>query len=46
MKDKQLSDYRAEDWIYFQFYNLIPTLTAYENVALTKEYCKECGECG
>ena len=37
MRDKQLSDYRAEKiGFIFQFYNLIPTLTAYENVALTK----------
>lgn len=41
MKDKQLSDYRAEMiGFIFQFYNLIPTLTAYENVALTKSIVK------
>ena len=41
MKDKQLSDYRAEKiGFIFQFYNLIPTLTAYENVALTKSIVK------
>ena len=37
-KDKDLTDYRA--WnvgVVFQFYNLIPTLTAYENVALMKD---------
>ncbi len=36
--DNQLTDYRA--WnvgVVFQFYNLIPTLTAYENVALMKD---------
>jgi len=36
--DDQLTDYRA--WnvgVVFQFYNLIPTLTAYENVALMKD---------
>ena len=36
--DKQLSEYRAETiGFIFQFYNLLPTLTAYENVALTKD---------
>ena len=41
MRDKQLSDYRAEKiGFIFQFYNLIPTLTAYENVALTKSIVK------
>src|SRR5574344_1565464 len=31
--DKQLTNYRAEKvGFVFQFYNLIPTLTAYENV--------------
>ena len=36
--DDELTDYRA--WnvgVVFQFYNLIPTLTAYENVALMKD---------
>ena len=37
MNDKKLSDYRAEKiGFIFQFYNLIPSLTAYENVALKK----------
>ena len=45
MKDKQLSDYRAEKIGFFSFYNLIPTLTAYENVGIDEEYCQECGEC-
>lgn len=36
--DRQLTDYRARDVaVVFQFYNLIPTLTAYENVALMKD---------
>ena len=38
MNDKQLSAYRADKvGFIFQFYNLIPSLTAYENVALTKD---------
>ncbi len=37
-KDNQLTDYRAKNvGVVFQFYNLIPTLTAYENVALMKD---------
>lgn len=41
MSDDQLSDYRALDiGFIFQFYNLIPTMTAYENVALTKDIVK------
>jgi len=37
MNDKQLSAYRAEKvGFIFQFYNLLPSLTARENVALTK----------
>jgi putative ABC transport system ATP-binding protein len=36
--DDELTDYRAKNvGVVFQFYNLIPTLTAYENVALMKE---------
>lgn len=36
--DNELTNYRAENvGVVFQFYNLIPTLTAYENVALMKE---------
>ena len=39
--DNQLTEYRASNvGFVFQFYNLIPTLTAYENVALTKEIVK------
>lgn len=38
MKDKKLSDYRATDiGFIFQFYNLITSMTAYENVALAKD---------
>ncbi|NLG04418.1 MAG: ABC transporter ATP-binding protein [Clostridia bacterium] len=37
-KDDQLTEYRARNvGVVFQFYNLIPTLTAYENVALMKD---------
>lgn len=33
--DNQLTDYRAEDvGFVFQFYNLIPSLTTYENVIM------------
>ncbi|MBH1941780.1 ABC transporter ATP-binding protein [Mobilitalea sibirica] len=36
--DKELTNYRARDvGFIFQFYNLIPSLTARENVALVKE---------
>ena len=41
MNDKELSDYRASTiGFIFQFYNLLPSLTAYENVALTKSIVK------
>lgn len=37
-----LADYRATDvGFIFQFYNLIPTLTVYENVSLIKEIAKD-----
>ena len=37
----ELANYRAEKvGFVFQFYNLIPTLTVKENVALVKEICK------
>lgn len=40
--DKQLTEYRAgRVGIVFQFYNLIPSLTAYENVALMKDVKKD-----
>lgn len=42
MTDNQMSAFRAENiGFIFQFYNLIPSLTAYENVALTKEIVKD-----
>lgn len=38
LTDNELADYRASTvGFVFQFYNLIPTLTVYENVALVKE---------
>lgn len=38
LSDNELATYRAEKvGFVFQFYNLIPTLTVYENVALVKE---------
>lgn len=41
MNDKQLSTYRADViGFIFQFYNLLPSLTAYENIALTKSIVK------
>ncbi len=41
MTDDELSAYRAADiGFIFQFYNLIPTMTVYENVALTKDIVK------
>ena len=40
-KDKQLSEYRADTiGFIFQFYNLLPGLTAYENVALVRDIKK------
>lgn len=41
-KENELSKYRANQvGFIFQFYNLIPTLTVYENVALMKELKKD-----
>ncbi|MDR0818520.1 MAG: ABC transporter ATP-binding protein [Oscillospiraceae bacterium] len=41
LSDDQLTEYRAEHvGFVFQFYNLIPTLTALENIALTKNLVK------
>nr|WP_155267160.1 ABC transporter ATP-binding protein [Ruminococcus flavefaciens] len=40
--DNKLSEYRAETiGFIFQFYNLLPSLTAYENVALVKDIKKD-----
>lgn len=42
LSGNELADYRASHvGFVFQFYNLIPTLTVYENVALVKEICKD-----
>lgn len=41
LTENKLAEYRAEKvGFVFQFYNLIPTLTVHENVALVKEICK------
>ena len=38
LSDNDMTQYRAENvGFVFQFYNLIPTLTAFENIALTKD---------
>ena len=38
LSDNELAEYRAAKvGFVFQFYNLVPTLTVYENVALVKE---------
>lgn len=42
LSDNELADYRASAvGFVFQFYNLIPTLTAYENVKLVSEISKD-----
>ena len=42
LNDNELADYRAATvGFVFQFYNLIPTLTAYENVKLVSEISKD-----
>ncbi len=42
LSNNELADYRAKTvGFVFQFYNLIPTLTVYENVALVKEISKD-----
>jgi len=41
MNDRSLGNYRADViGFIFQFYNLLPSLTAYENIALTKSIVK------
>lgn len=45
MNDKQLGKYRANTiGFVFQFYNLIPSLTAYENIALTQNIVKDAAD--
>lgn len=42
LSSNRLADYRAKTvGFVFQFYNLIPTLTVYENVALVKSISKD-----
>ena len=42
LSDNELADYRASTvGFVFQFYNLIPTLTVYENVKLVSEISKD-----
>lgn len=44
MNDKELGNYRADViGFVFQFYNLLPSLTAYENIALVKSIVKNAG---
>ncbi|MGN0482126.1 MAG: ABC transporter ATP-binding protein [Lachnospiraceae bacterium] len=41
-KERQLTQYRREDiGFVFQFYNLVPNLTAKENVELASQICKQ-----
>ncbi|MBQ8026079.1 MAG: ATP-binding cassette domain-containing protein, partial [Oscillospiraceae bacterium] len=45
MKEKALADYRAKKvGFIFQFYNLLPSLTAYENVAMSREIVKDAAD--
>lgn len=47
MNDRQLGSYRAQViGFIFQFYNLLPSLTAYENIALTKSIVKNAADAG
>ena len=42
MPERELTDYRRYDiGFVFQFYNLVPNLTAIENVSLATQICKE-----
>jgi putative ABC transport system ATP-binding protein len=42
LEDRELTKYRREHvGFVFQFYNLVPSLTAYENVALVTEVAKD-----
>ena len=45
MNDKELGNYRADviEFI-FQFYNLLPSLTAYGNIVLIKSIVKNAGD--
>lgn len=45
MNDQELGAYRADViGFIFQFYNLLPSLTAYENVALVRSIVKKAGD--
>lgn len=45
MNDRQLGSYRAQViGFIFQFYNLLPSLTAYENISLTKSIVKNAAD--
>lgn len=47
MNDRELGQYRADViGFIFQFYNLLPSLTAYENVALVKSIVKNARDAG
>ena len=45
MNDRQLSEYRAQEiGFIFQFYNLLPSLTAWENIALVRDIVKDAAD--
>ena len=47
LSDRELTRFRAEHiGFIFQFYNLIPTLTAFENVALTRQINRSASDAG